>query len=74
MPLTEQQAHQIARNEIQLGALPVGLPSYAVADVPTASDYPNALIYVSDETGGAVPAFSDGSTWRRCTDRTEISA
>ena len=26
-------------------------------------------IYVSDETGGAIPCFSDGTNWRRVTDR-----
>ena len=31
------------------------------------------MIYVSDESGGAVPAFSDGSDWRRVSDRAVIS-
>lgn len=31
------------------------------------------MIFVNDEAGGAVPAFSDGSTWRRVTDRAEVS-
>jgi hypothetical protein len=31
------------------------------------------LIYVSDEVGGAVPAFSDGTNWRRVTDRAIVS-
>lgn len=50
------------------------LESYTVAtlpDVPVISS--PGLIYVSDETGGAVPAFSDGSNWRRCTDRAIVS-
>lgn len=51
----------------------VPLPTYTVATVPTASDYTGYLIYVSDEAGGAVPAFSDGTNWRRCTDRTVVS-
>lgn len=50
----------------------VQLISYAVADVPTASPA-GGLIYVSDEAGGAVPAFSDGINWRRVTDRTIVS-
>jgi len=49
------------------------LPIYTVATVPAAEDYTAGLIYVSDESGGAVPAFSDGSSWRRVTDRTIIS-
>jgi hypothetical protein len=50
------------------------LPSYTVAGVPDAAQSgAGALIYVTDETGGAVPAFSDGSDWRRVTDRTVVS-
>lgn len=52
----------------------VGLPSYTVAGVPSAADNTAGLIYVSNETGGAVPAFSDGTNWRRVTDRTVIAA
>lgn len=49
------------------------LPTYTVAGVPAASSFPRGMIYVSDETGGAVPAFSDGTNWRRVTDRAVIS-
>lgn len=49
------------------------LASFTVATVPTASENTNGLIYVSDEAGGAVPAFSDGTNWRRVTDRAVIS-
>ncbi len=52
---------------------PLPLKSYTVATVPTASSHTGYVIYVSDETGGAVPAFSDGTNWRRVTDRTIIS-
>ena len=52
---------------------PVNLASYAVAGVPAAAAYPNSLIYVSDETGGATVAFSDGTNWRRVQDRAVIS-
>jgi hypothetical protein len=31
------------------------------------------LIYVSDEAGGAVVAFNDGTNWRRVTDRAVVS-
>ena len=50
------------------------LQSYTVAGVPdAAASGAGAMIYVSDETGGAVPAFSDGTNWRRVTDRAVIS-
>lgn len=49
------------------------LKSYTVAGVPSAATYAQGLIYVSNEVGGAVPAFSDGANWRRVTDRAVIS-
>jgi hypothetical protein len=47
--------------------------TYTVATVPNASEWTQGLIYVSDETGGAIPAFSDGTNWRRVTDRNIVS-
>ena len=49
------------------------LESYTVATLPVASDSTGGLLFVSDETGGAVPAFSDGVNWRRVTDRVIVS-
>lgn len=48
--------------------------SYTVATLPSVSD-PGAgsIIYVSDETGGAILAFSDGTNFRRVTDRAIVS-
>ena len=63
---------ELLLNQFLLGAA-ISLPSYAVADVPTASEWTGGMIYVSDESGGAVPAFSDGTNWRRTTDRAVIS-
>lgn len=51
----------------------VMLQVYTVAGVPAAASYEGGLIYVSNETGGAVPAFSDGTNWRRVTDRVIVS-
>jgi hypothetical protein len=51
---------------------PVRIGSYTVATLPSAS--PSAqMIYVSDESGGAVLAFSDATNWRRVTDRAVVS-
>lgn len=48
--------------------------SYTVATVPSASTSgASARIYVSDETGGATPAFSDATNWRRYADRAIIA-
>jgi hypothetical protein len=46
----------------------VNLRSYTVGTLPSASIV-GGFIYVSDETGGAIPCFSDGTNWRRVTDR-----
>lgn len=52
---------------------PVRLPSHTVTTLPDATDFTGSMIYVSNETGGAVPAFSDGTNWRRVTDRAIVS-
>jgi hypothetical protein len=55
-------------------AVPPKLPSYTVGTVPAAATAgAGAKIYVTNEAGGAVPAFSDGTDWRRVTDRAVIS-
>lgn len=51
----------------------IRFPSYTVAAVPNASKNTGRIIYVSDETGGATLAFSDGTSWRRVQDRAVIS-
>jgi lysophospholipase L1-like esterase len=51
--------------------IPAGIPSYAKASLPSANGTPS-WIFVSDATGGAIPAFNDGSNWRRSDDRTII--
>lgn len=48
------------------------LPSYTVAGLPTAANN-GGFIYVTNESGGAVPAFSDGVNWRRVTDRAIVT-
>jgi hypothetical protein len=48
-------------------------PSYTVLTVPSAAEHVRRIIYVSNETGGATLAFSDGTNWRRVQDRAVIS-
>ena len=55
------------------GRAPFQLASYTVAGVPAASKNTACMVYISNESGGAVPAFSDGTNWRRVTDRAIIS-
>ncbi|MET0568135.1 MAG: DUF2793 domain-containing protein [Hyphomicrobiaceae bacterium] len=52
---------------------PVRVKSHTVAGAPAASAGAGQIIYVSNETGGAVLAFSDGTNWRRVTDRAVIA-
>lgn len=55
---------------------PLPLKSFTVAELTgdyAASLWSGAIVYVSNETGGAQPAFSDGTNWRRFTDRTIVS-
>ena len=58
-------------NNALLGAQ-VQLTSYTVATLPEAS-IAGGMIFVTDETGGSIPAFSDGNNWRRATDRAVVS-
>lgn len=53
---------------------PIRVKSYVKTATPSASaSGAGAVIFVSNETGGAVLAFSDGTVWRRVTDRAAIS-
>ncbi len=62
-----------AVNAVSQGSL-LATKLYTVATVPSAAaEGPGRIIYVSDEAGGAVLAFSDGTDWRRVTDRNIIS-
>lgn len=67
--------------EVDLGTLVTGgliypeqllLPNYTVSTLPAPS-LSGLMIYVSDESGGGIPAFSDGNNWRRVSDRQIIS-
>jgi hypothetical protein len=49
------------------------LTSYTVAGVPSAAANARKSIWVSNESGGAFAAISDGTNWRRYTDRAIIS-
>jgi hypothetical protein len=70
-------AYDLSRNLVRwvegLMRNPVRLPTYTVSTLPEAATWVNCMIYVSNESGGAVPAFSDGAAWRRVTDRAVVS-
>jgi hypothetical protein len=52
---------------------PIRCASYTVGTVPTASGIAGAMIYVTDDVGGSTPAWSDGTDWRRASDRAVIT-
>lgn len=56
-----------------IGFSPFPLSQYTVASLPDAAANTATLIYVSDEAGGAIPCFSDGTNWRRMSDRAVVS-
>jgi hypothetical protein len=51
---------------------PVRVGSSTVSGMPSANPA-GQVLYVSNESGGAVIAFSDGTNWRRVTDRAVVS-
>lgn len=46
----------------------LGLKSYTVGTLPSASTQAGAIIYVSDAAGTPCVALSDGTNWKRCDD------
>ena len=49
--------------------------SYTVAGLPNAATSgAGAIVFVSNAAGGSVLAFSDGTNWRRISDRAIVTA
>ena len=71
--LTSAQHSGLTGLTISASGDTIVLPTYTVAGVPAVGANARALIYVSDETGGATVAFSDGTNWRRVQDRAIIA-
>ena len=65
----------------RLGEGPVLIQGYSVSVLPDATQYGNegsedpfsSVIFIRDEAGGSTLAFSDGTDWRRVSDRTIVS-
>ena len=66
------KANTVYMPEIELQSV-ARFAEFTVATVPTASLHTGGFIMVTDETGGYIPAFSDGTNWRRVTDRAIVS-
>ena len=75
LPSSTNRAFRVARSTRQTSFdVAPKLPSFTVAGVPSAATYgAGSMIYVSNEIGGACVAFSDGTSWRRVTDRAVVS-
>ncbi len=56
----------------KLGPDPTMIKTYTVADLPAAPSWGDSsftsIVGVSDETGGYMLAFSDGTNWKRVSD------
>lgn len=62
----QQLADEVTREmRAQVRGFPVVLARFSKTDLPDAARWQGAWIYVSDATGGAVPAFSNGTDWLR---------
>jgi hypothetical protein len=76
--LKVQGAIDILAREKGNAGQPVAVPSATVAQLTggTPRYRPGGeprLVFVTDESGGATLAFSDGSQWRRTSDRAVVS-
>jgi hypothetical protein len=61
-----------AVNAVSQNAL-VAPKAYTVATVPSAADNAGRVIFVSDESGGPVIAYSNGTNWLRVYDAAIIT-
>ena len=52
---------------------PMKLKGYTVAQLGSLTSSASAMVYCTDETGGSIPAFYDGTNWRRVSDRAIVS-
>jgi hypothetical protein len=50
---------------VRARGFPTVLASFPKADLPLASRWIGSWIYVPDDVGGAVPAYSNGTNWLR---------
>lgn len=67
--LVEALGFDVATDAILL----LQLKTYTAATLPDAATYPRGIIYVSDQSTGAEPAFSDGTAWRIFSTRAIVS-
>ena len=49
------------------------LKNYTVAQLGSLTSSVGAMVFCTNETGGSIPAFYDGTNWRRVSDRAIVS-
>lgn len=72
-PAWAQQFASDVDAALRTQGFPTVLARFGKADLPSASRWLGAWIYVTDATGGAVPAFSNGTNWLRADTSAVIS-
>lgn len=55
------------------GKQPLQLAAYTVAGLPDADKWGRCIVVVTNEAGGEIPAWSDGTSWRRVSDGAVVS-
>jgi hypothetical protein len=73
MPLRSNEPRAIELWARERKTWPDRIALYTVATLPDPVEWRGGLIIVTDETGGEVLAWSDGTNWRRSTDRAVVS-
>lgn len=68
----DQKTIKTSGGDADLSGGIVYFKTYIVEELPSATTA-GGMIYISNESGGAVMAFSDGTNWRRVTDRAIVS-
>lgn len=64
-PVWAQQLADDVSRELRTRGYPVVLADFSKTNLPDPARWVRGWIFVSDATGGAVPAYSDGTDWRR---------
>lgn len=72
LPATASNGLQGSALRTVAGGFRLSVPPVGVASLPSAAPA-GGIVYVPNESGGAVLAFSDGTNWRRVTDRAIVS-
>lgn len=63
----------ILRTDMVEIPVPIKLKTYTVATLPAASGLTQCIVWVSNETGGATVAYSNGTNWLRVYDNAIVS-